>query len=151
MFPVILQVVVIVEGDFLYGADVAQGHNPDASVNCASLGVGCAGMVQKSRRIPIHISIQIKLFIKAEDAGVFELALPERLLFVYFSAQIFQDAGSGRDGRARKSAHSVDRRVFEANKSFNLHSCERKSVAPSRFGHGENAGMQLGTNSNFWE
>src|SRR5260221_3780260 len=70
MLPVRLQIVSVIEGDFLTRLNVSFGHHPDASLSQFGLAIGRAMMIDEPSQVPIHAAIQIALALQSEDVLV---------------------------------------------------------------------------------
>ena len=70
MLPVILQVVAVIEGQFLPGPDATPRHNPDAPAIRFRLAIRIATVIQESRRVPRHIAIEVVSVVQRENVFV---------------------------------------------------------------------------------
>ena len=77
MLAEILQVVAVVEGQFLADRDVAAGDDPDAALDQFRVAVGRATVVEKARRIGFHLTVEIKFLVEMEEAVVAGAAAAE--------------------------------------------------------------------------
>jgi hypothetical protein len=110
---VVLQVVAVIERQFLAGLDAAQRHDPDAPGVKLGLAVRRATVVDEPRRIPSRVAIEIVLLVQREDTFVVLPATPQRLALGDFVAGVFDDARAGSDVAPRKPANAVDMRRLE--------------------------------------
>jgi len=94
----ILQIVSVIKGDFLSWTNIAQGRDPDSPFLANRFAIGRAAMIQKTRRIPFHIPVQIKLIIQPEDEPIHGFAPPRRFHFGNSFAYIFNDPAASRKG-----------------------------------------------------
>jgi hypothetical protein len=89
MFLVRLPIVAVVERDFLAGPNVAQSRDPNPPLLAISLAIRRAAMIDKPRRVPVEITVQIKLIVKRKNAPILPLATPGGFRLGYFFPKIF--------------------------------------------------------------
>jgi hypothetical protein len=133
MFMVLLQVIIVIEGNLFTSLDVSKGDDPDAAVNVLRLGVRGATVIYQTGRVPIHIAIEIVLVIQAKDAGIFQLALAERFLFVNFYADIFDNVGFRRNISPRISARAMNGGISELDQLVVLHAADSTPEFRTKF------------------
>jgi hypothetical protein len=61
MLPVVLQIVAVIERQFLARANVAPGLDPDPAALPHRFAIGRATMIDMARRVPLKITVQIKI------------------------------------------------------------------------------------------
>jgi hypothetical protein len=96
MFLESLQIIAVVESNFLASRNVAQGLDPDAALLAFGLAIGSATMIDTARGVPDKIAIEVKLVVQREDAPVLALATADRFGLGYFFAEIFEDVCAAR-------------------------------------------------------
>ena len=64
MIAVILQIVTVVERQLLPRPHVAQSHDPNLAVHLARFAIGLATVIEPTRRVPIHVPIEVELVIQ---------------------------------------------------------------------------------------
>src|SRR5437867_205941 len=67
VLPKIVEVVAVVEGDFLARADIAVGNDPDAAVDQLGIAIRRATVVQEARRIPVHAAVKVEVVVEEEN------------------------------------------------------------------------------------
>jgi hypothetical protein len=65
-------------------------------------------VVEKARRVPFDVSVEVPLLVEIEEALVVLSALFRRLSFVDPFTHVFDDAGPQTDGAFRETAKSVN-------------------------------------------
>ena len=108
IFPVIHKVVSVVEGDLFARFDVAPGDDPNVAAFPLHFAIRRATMIDKTSRIPIHVTIQILPIIERKDILIVSLASPRRFLLVNLLAEILDHTGALRNVRSRESTCSMD-------------------------------------------
>jgi len=91
MFLVILQVVTVIKRNFLAGLDVPQRPDPDAALFAKGLAIRRATVIEKTRRIPFDISVQIEFLVEAENKPVLRLAAMQRFRLGDALSNVFDD------------------------------------------------------------
>src|SRR5260221_1835033 len=112
MLPVRLQIVCIVEGDFLACSNVSFGHHPDASLSQFGLAIGRAMMVDEPSQVTFHAAIQIALAVQSEDVLVISLTSFQGFALRDRVSHIFNDSRSCGDVAPGKQTLTVNRRVL---------------------------------------
>ena len=92
MFLIIHQVVSVIERDLLAGLDVAQGRDPNAALLANRLAVGRATVIEKTRRIPCYISVQVEFLVETENEPVLRLAAAQGFRLGDAFPGVFNDA-----------------------------------------------------------
>ena len=115
MIFVILQIVTVIERDFLAGFDVTNRHDPDHVAKKFRFAIRRATVVDVFGRIPIDIAIEIKLIIERENVMILILAAFQRFRLGNFFADIFDDRRFLFDFLQRETAGSIDSRFSEFN------------------------------------
>ena len=72
--------------------DVAQSHDPNAAIFADRLAVGRATMVEKSRRIPFDVPVQVEFLVEAEDEPVLRFASAQGFRLGDAFSGVFDDA-----------------------------------------------------------
>jgi len=105
---VILQIVAVVERDFLPGRDVAHGGDPDPAGVEYRLAIGRATMIDIPRGIPLEVAVQVEFLVQAKNVPILRFATAGRLRLGNFFAQIFQHPGSGEKSGLGKNALAMN-------------------------------------------
>jgi len=77
MFPVIVQIVAVIEGNFFSRKDVAQRHDPDFIVLELRLRIRRTTVIDKARKVALHTAINVEFLIDVEDVIVAFHAAPQ--------------------------------------------------------------------------
>jgi hypothetical protein len=109
MFLVSLQIIAVIERNFLTRLDVAQSRDPNPPLLAFRLAIGGATMIDITRGIPFEIPVQVKFPVQRKDAPVLPLAAPGGFRLGYFLAEILDDARATVDNCFRENALAVDR------------------------------------------
>ena len=70
-----IQNVGVVVGQLLPRHDIGNGLDPDATVIDDGIAVGIAGVVDESRRISLHRSVDHHIVVYGEEKGVMSLTV----------------------------------------------------------------------------
>jgi len=119
MFTIILQIITVIEGKLLPCPDFANRHQPNSSLDKLRLAIRHATVIQKSRRVPTHVPIQVVRVIDCKNIFVVPFTTREGFPLRDFLAEVFDDARSRGNVVARESASAVDGRWLENDGSEN--------------------------------
>ena len=108
MLPVIVQIITVVERDFRPGPDAASRHNPDAPAVRFRLAIRVATVIQKTRRVPWHVAVEVVGVIQRENVFVGRFAPAQRFSLGDLFADVFDDARASGDVRLRKPADAMN-------------------------------------------
>jgi len=112
----VLQIIAVVERQFLARLDVPQSGDPDAVFVEFGFAVRLAAVVDEARRIPLHAAVNVPLLVDVEDKVVVFLAPLRGLGFVNPLPDVFDNTRSGWDIALCVSARAMNARLFEAHK-----------------------------------
>ena len=110
IISIILQVVTVIESEFLAGRDVAQGDEPDPPVTDLSLAIGSARMIDQARRIPWDVAVEILGLAKRKYVLVTRGTAPDGFAFINSFPNVFEDAGAGRNVMSCEHPEAVNGR-----------------------------------------
>lgn len=105
---VILEVETVIKGDLLPCPDVPSGDDPNTAVLQKRLTIRRAAMVDQSRGVPVHVTIQVLLIIQHEDILVVRLTTAQGFGLGNPFAHIFDDLGSCGDILTGKASGAVN-------------------------------------------
>ena len=103
-----MQRLFIVHGDFLAGADIAQGEEQDMAMDGADVGVRLAGMIDVMGAIPATTAIDAPFTVNIADAQFGAMSTTLSFAIRDSLALIFGDLATVRKMSSRKAASAVD-------------------------------------------
>ena len=71
---IIFEVIAVVEGEFLARGEVADCDDPNAIIVDERFAIGLATVVEKARRVPLDIAIEIKLVAHRKNEFIMQFA-----------------------------------------------------------------------------
>src|SRR5438477_11745639 len=96
MLLVIVQIITVVERNLFPCPDFTNGHHPNAAFFQQRLAIRLATVIQKSRRIPAYVAVEVLLVIQRENVVVVALTTLKRLAIRDFLTNILNNTLGGR-------------------------------------------------------
>ena len=117
---VLIETVAVVVSDFLARLDATERHNPNLVAENFHKSIRCATVVQVTRRVPVHLAINVGFIVEGEDVTVVLLQSPRRFLLGDSLADILDERRVLLDFASRKTAHPVNPRVAKLDHFLRL-------------------------------